>query len=73
MKVATGTVVQGHVVAEGLGFADGTSVYIVSRDSRERVHLSAEERAELEAGIAEAERGDLIPGDEFLEELRCFG
>ena len=57
MKVATGTVVQGRVVAEGLKFAEGTTVYIVSRDDRERVALSAEELAEIEAGIAEADRG----------------
>lgn len=72
MKVATGTIVQGKVVADGLGLADGTTVYIVSRDDREPVALSAEERAELEAGIAEADRGELIPGDEFLDELRRF-
>lgn len=73
MKVATGTVVKGRVVADGLNFADGTTVYIVSRDDRERVALSAEELAELEAGIAEADRGELIPGDEFLDELQRFG
>ena len=73
MKVATGTVVQGKVVADGLSLADGTTVYIVSRDDGEKVALSAEELAELEAGIAEADRGELIPGDEFLDELRSFG
>ena len=73
MKVATGTVVKGKVVADGLNFADGTVVYIVSRDDREQVALSAEELAELEAGIAEADRGELIPGDEFLDELKRFG
>ena len=64
---------KGKVVADGLNFADGTAVYIVSRDDRERVALSAEELAELEAGIAEADRGELIPGDEFLDELKRFG
>lgn len=73
MKIATGTVVQGKVVADGLSLADGTLVYIVARDDREAVTLSAEELAELEAGIAEADRGELIPGDEFLEDLRRFG
>jgi hypothetical protein len=73
MKVATGTVVHGQVVAEGLNFAEGATVYIVSRDDRERVALSPEELAELEAGIAEADRGELIPGDEFLDGLRHFG
>lgn len=73
MKVATGTVVKGKVVADGLNFADGTAVDIVSRDDRERVALSAEELADLEAEIAEADRGELIPGDEFLDEIKRFG
>ena len=73
MKVATGTVVRGQVVADGLTFADGTTVYIVSCDDRERVRLSADELAELEAGIAEADRGELISGDEFLDELGRLG
>lgn len=72
MKVTTGTVLNGQVVADELGFADGTTVFIVSRDVGEQARLSADERAELEAGIAEADRGELIPGDEFLEDLRRF-
>jgi hypothetical protein len=37
------------------------------------VHLSAEERAELEAGIAEADRGDMLSGEEFFSRLRRYG
>lgn len=72
MKIATGTVVKGKVVADELSLADGTTVYIVARDDREKVALSADELADLEAGIAEANRGELVPGDEFLDELRRF-
>ena len=40
---------------------------------REQVHLSPDELAELEAGIAEADRGEMIPGDEFFARLRRHG
>jgi predicted transcriptional regulator len=36
------------------------------------VLVSGAELAELEAGIAEADRDELVPGDEFLEELKRF-
>lgn len=73
MKVATGTVVRGQIVADAMNFVDGTTVFIVSRDATERPRLAKDELAELEAGIAEADRGELLPGDSFLEELREFG
>lgn len=71
MKVISATVVRGRVSAE-LPFADGTSVLVVSRNDDTPARLSGAELAELEAGIAEADRGELIPGDQFLEELKRF-
>lgn len=71
MKVISATVVRGRVSAE-LPFADGTPVLVVSRIDDTPVRLSGAELAELEAGIAEADRGELIPGDQFLEELKRF-
>lgn len=35
--------------------------------------LSPEELAEFEAGIAEADRGDMIPVDAFFQHLRRHG
>jgi hypothetical protein len=72
MRVTTGTVVSGKVVADELALADGTPVFIVSRDREDKPRLAQEERAELEAGIAEADRGDVISGDDFFEGLRRF-
>ena len=72
MKVATGTVVSGKVVANELSLADGTTVFIVSKDREDGPRLSPDELAELEAGIAEADRGDMITGDEFFASLRSF-
>lgn len=73
MRVATGTVVSGKVVLNGSAIADGTDVYVLTRDVDESPTLSPEELAELEAGIAEADRGEMISGQEFLEHLRRHG
>ena len=71
MKVVTGTVVKGTIIVDDPELTDGTDVFILTREREEEVQLSAEELAELEAGIAEADRGDMIPGDEFFARLRC--
>lgn len=73
MRVATGTVVSGKVVFAGSAIADGTDVYVLTRDAEEKPRLSPEELADLEAGIAEADRGDMISGEEFFMQLRRHG
>jgi hypothetical protein len=73
MRVATGTVVSGKVVLDDAAIADGTGVYVLTRDVDEAFALSPEELAELEAGIAEADRGDMISGEEFFKHLRRHG
>jgi hypothetical protein len=73
MKVATGKVVNGTVKVDDPQIEDGTEVFILTRERDEEVHLSAEERAELEAGIAEADRGEMLSGDEFFSRLRRYG
>ena len=72
-KVATGTVISGKVVVDDPSFTDGTEVFVVTREHEEIVRLSPEELAELEAGIAEADRGETISGDEFFARLRRYG
>ena len=49
------------------------SVFIQTGKQKEVVHRSPEELAEREAGIAEADRGEMIPGDEFFARLRRHG
>lgn len=71
MKVATGVVVKGTVIVDDPEFKDGTDVFILTRE--DEVRLSAEELAKLEADVAEADRGDMIPGDEFFARLRRYG
>jgi len=67
------TVVSGTVFLSDSAIADGTDVFVLTRDSDETPSLSAEELAELEAGLAEADRGDMISGDELLLQLRRHG
>ena len=73
MRVASGTVVAGQVVLDDSKFIDGTQVVVISRDEETDVRLSAEEMAELEAGTAEADRGDMISGEELFARLRRHG
>lgn len=73
MKVATGRIVNGTIKVDDPELEDGMEVFILAREREEEVHLSAEERAELEAGIAEADRDEMLSGDEFFARLRRYG
>ena len=73
MRVATGTVVSGKIVLVDSEIADGTDVYVLTRDAEESPRLTSEELAELEAGLAEADRGEMISGEEFFQQLRRHG
>lgn len=55
MKVAHGTVVAGKVVLDDSSLPEGAKVYVLSGESGQQVSLSADELAELEAGLAEAD------------------
>jgi len=70
MKVARGKVVKGSIVVDDPEIKDGTDVFILTREREGEIELSAEELAELEAGIAEADSGDMIPGEELFARLR---
>ena len=73
MRIATGTVVSGKVVVNDSSLIDGTEVFVFTREREERVSLSPEELAELEAGLAEADHGETITGDELFADLRRLG
>jgi len=69
MKVATGKIVNGKVVIEGVTFEEGTSVTVLARDDKGGFTLTPEEEAELLLSIAEADRGETIPAEEVLAKL----
>jgi hypothetical protein len=70
MRVAIRTVVAGKVVLDDPSITDGTEVLVATREREEAVRLSPEELAELEAGIAEADRGETISSEELFARLR---
>ncbi len=69
MRVATGTVVGGHVVVEGEPLAEGAKVTVVLQEDGETFEASPEEEAILLRSIAEADRGELVDFDEVLSLL----
>lgn len=69
MRVATGKVVEGKVVVEGVAFEEGSVVTVLAREAEETFELTPEEEAELLLSIAEADRGETISGEEVLKSL----
>jgi hypothetical protein len=68
MKVATGKVVGGKVVLEGVSLEEGTSVTVLVKDE-DGFELTPEQEAELLLSIAEAERGETVSAEEVLAKL----
>lgn len=70
MKVATGTVIDGKVVIEGVSLAEGSTVTVLLRGDDEAFELSAEDEEALLKSVAEIERGEFITGEQLIERLR---
>jgi len=70
MQVATGTVVEGKIVVEGLSLPEGTVVTVLTRDIEPTVRLSPQEEAELLDALDEADREEGISAEELFERLR---
>ena len=69
MQVATGTVVAGRLVVEGLDLPDGETVIVLTRETDEEVRVSPDEEAELLKAIAEADCGATISAEELFARL----
>ena len=69
MQVATGTVVNGKIVLEGVSLPEGAVVTVVSRGTDEGFSLSEAQEGELLAAMAEIERGDFVSLGELLKSL----
>jgi hypothetical protein len=72
MRVAAGTVISGKVVLDDGALTEGSAVLVVTREPEEEIRLSPEELAELEAGLAESDRGETVTGEELFTRLRRF-
>lgn len=73
MQLATGTVVNGKVVVEGLDLPEGTVVTVLTRDDEPPVQLSPEEEAELLQALDEADSQQGITAEELFARLQRFG
>ena len=69
MKVATGKVVGGKVVLEGVSLEEGTSVTVLANDDEAGFELTPEQEAELMLSIAEADRRETVSAEEVLAKL----
>ncbi len=69
MQVATGTVVNGKIVLEGVSLTEGAVVTVVTRGSDESFLLTEAQENELLAAMTEIERGDYVSLEELLLSL----
>jgi predicted transcriptional regulator len=69
MKIATGKVIDGKVVLEGVALEEGASVTVLARDDEGGLDLTPEQEAELLLSIAEADRGETVSAEEVLAKL----
>ena len=72
MQLATGTIVNGKVVVEGLDLPEGTTVTILTRESEPTVRLAPDEEAELIEALDEADAEEGISAEELFARLRRF-
>ncbi len=70
MRVATGKVIEGKVVVEGESLREGAAVTVLVPEDSETFELSPEDEAVLLEAIAEADRGEVISGEQVLSKLR---
>lgn len=69
MQVATGTVVNGKIVLEGVSLTEGAVVTVVTRGSDESFLLTEAQEIELLAAMSEIERGEYVSLEELLQSL----
>ena len=69
MKIATGKVIGGKVVVEGVSLPEGASVTVLAKDDSAGFALTPEQETELLESIAEAERGETVGADEVLRNI----
>lgn len=70
MRVTHGKVVRGKIEVVDEEFPEGLVVKVLAPEEHGAFTLSPEAEAALWASIEEADRGDVISGEELLRELR---
>jgi hypothetical protein len=69
MQIASGRVVDGQVVVEG-DLPEGAEVTLLALDGEEEFEVDAALEAVLLESIAQGRRGETIPADDLLREMR---
>lgn len=73
MQIASGTIVDGKVIVEGLSLPEGTVVTVLARGDEIAVRLPVQQESELLRALEEADREEGISADELFARLRRFG
>jgi len=73
MQIASGTIVGGKVVVDGLSLPEGTIVTVLARGDEVAVRLPPQQEAELLDALEEADREEGISAEELFTRLRRFG
>ncbi|HEV7923317.1 MAG TPA: hypothetical protein VGR02_21245 [Thermoanaerobaculia bacterium] len=73
MRITTAHVVHGQIVLDEWAepLPEGAELVIGLPDEVGEAELTADQLAELDESIAEADRGELIPAEDALRELRA--
>jgi hypothetical protein len=69
MQVATGIVVNGKIVLEGVCLTDGAVVTVITRGADESFLLTEAQENELLEAMAEIESGEYVTLEELLQSL----
>jgi hypothetical protein len=69
MQIATGTVINGKIVLEGVPLSEGARVTVVTRGADEGFTLTVEQEDALLESIAQVERGEFVSLAELLASL----
>ena len=69
MQVASGKVINGQVVVDA-ELPEGADVLLLALDGEETFEVDAELEAILLESIAQGERGETIPAEDLLREMR---
>lgn len=68
--IVAGKVVNGKVEVEDFELPEGADVTVLLREEDDEFELTPEQEAEMEESIAELDRGEGIPAEEVLRQLR---
>ena len=69
MQVATGTVVNGKIVLEGMPLAEGAVVAVITRGADENFTLTDVQENALLAAMAEIDRGEYLTLEDLFQSL----